>query len=131
MSRNRGGNMGDRMRPSVKQGEGPARVELGWLLKSLISAGAVAALISVTGVMVGFPSLADDVKDNEKRISAVERALKATTRNQMKIDEVVRQQSADQEWANKKLDALLEASGINRRIPRPKIPDSTLEDVEK
>lgn len=118
---------GSRLHARIVQRDDQTHIELGWLVKSIMTFGALGAIGTIATIVLGYPSLAEDVEENTAAIEQIESALRKAQRNQIKIDERLRRQEAGQTWANSKLDALLEAGGVNKRIPQPSVPESTLE----
>lgn len=81
--------------------------------------GAVTGAVTLAVLGWRMASAEDDLED----------ATKKATRNEANIEILDRQQreiQRDQVWANKKLDALLEASGVTERVERPPLPASEL-----
>lgn len=120
-------NLSEKTRTGIKiiQNEGqPPTLEWSWAVKT--TAGIVLAgfLSSLAVVLLGYPSLADDVKEQEQKVKVLEK-------NQRKIDETVRNVQADTRWTNAKLDAMLMEMGITKRITRPEVEDSKLEDSDE
>jgi len=106
---------------------GVTHVDMGWLLKSLISAGVLGAMTAVLTVVIGYPALSQKVEDQSAKNVRLENTQATLAKNQKVIDEQVRNLKADSKWTQEKLDALLEAEGITKRIPRPLVEDSKLE----
>ena len=107
-------------------GDGSQTIELGWMIKLVLASG----LASVLAAAVGFPILVKDVAANDEEIETIKKAQAVFVRNQGVLDEEVRGLRADSRWSGEKLDALLEANGVTKRIPRPQVEDSNLETVE-
>lgn len=117
--------------PSVQNNtDGSQRIDLGWLIKSVIIVIVISGLGLVWNSAITVPSLADDLEEQEIRITRVEDGQKIITHNQIVIDEQVRGLRADSSWAQEKLNALLEAAGVTKRIKRPQVEDSELGIVE-
>lgn len=97
-------------------------VELGWLLKGLMVAGAVGAL----GAILGIPMITYRLANAEDDVALVEKKIHVTEHNLAELDtnqRILRQESA---WNGTKLDKLLDAADLDR-VPRPALPESSLE----
>lgn len=111
--------MGKLAKAQTESGEA---VHLDPLVEKLLAAlliGAVSGAITL-GVLVWRVTAAE--------ADGSETAAKAR-RNEANIEILDRQQreiQRDQTWANRKLDALLEAQGVTARIDRPVLPPSEL-----
>jgi hypothetical protein len=88
-----------------------------------ILAGLVIA-ISTAAVLLYRVDIVEDAQAvEEKRLDYIEE-------NQRKLDRNQRETAADVEWANDKLDKLLDTVGVNDRIKRPPIKPSTMREPE-
>lgn len=101
---------------------GSYNINLGWFIRGIIGILLVFILTST----VGFPIIVKDVLAQEEEIKVIKKAQEIVERNQIVIDENVRNLTADSKWTHKKLNALLEAEGITI-IERPDVEDSKLE----
>jgi endonuclease/exonuclease/phosphatase (EEP) superfamily protein YafD len=110
--------------------DGNAHIDLGWLLKTLIGAGALGALTTLAGIVIGFPSFINRIEATEAEQKKMKAAQHVIAKNQRIIDENVRQLQAESEWTQKKLDVLLTKAGVTERITRPRVERSQLEDAE-
>lgn len=120
-----------------ENGDGSQSIDLGWVIKIILGL----AIASFIGTVAGVPLLSYDVAAQEEKIAAIETAQKekikiieaaqsAIARNQVVIDEQVRNLKADSDWTQLKLNALLEANNVTKRINRPSVSDSKLEKPE-
>lgn len=100
------------------------------MVASVCTAGAIALATLVYGVLMGYPGLVSKVLAQETDITVLEIAQEVLAKNQRVIDESVRDLKADSEWTQLKLDALLEEMNVTKRIPRPKLKPTELEEVE-
>lgn len=107
----------------LKNGDGSERVVLG----SVVSTVLAAAIVSGAGALVTVGVLAYRADAEERKVEKIDQAVSRQGRNQMRIDEQQRRIRQDSEWANAKLDALLEALDVSERVPRPELPPSSLE----
>lgn len=113
--------------PKVCQnGDGSQSVDLGWVVKTVLAL----AIASFIGTVAGVPLLSKDVSAQEEKIKVMEKTQDRIVRNQGVIDEQVRGLKADSEWTQLKLNALLEANNVTKRINRPNVSDSKLEKPE-
>ncbi len=106
-----------------KNGDGSESIDLGWVVKIVLGL----AIASFIGTVAGVPLLSRDVSAQEEKITAIEKAQEAIARNQVVIDEQVRGLKADSDWTQLKLNALLEANNVTKRINRPNVSDTKLE----
>ena len=117
----------------VIQNEDPTSagdVDLGWLFKGLIIAGAIGAFTAI----LGLPTLGYRVASGEEQdesfvadIARVDADIARAKRNQYELDTNQRILMQESEWTQDKLDALLVANGVTERIKRPPLPKSSLE----
>jgi len=102
-----------------------------WWVRPLIVAGSIAVCGSVIGLISSYPSLAQDVSVNSKRITALEKSQKVIVANQRTIDEGVRNVQADSEFILTKTDEVLMMVGSTKQFKRPKVKASRLKDPEE
>lgn len=91
----------------------PVAFELGWLLRVLLGAGALGAV----GAVLGIPLIAGDVADAEGDINKLQRHQGVIEENVRSLDEGQRYLKMQNEWANRKLDALMKERRIDPVIP--------------
>lgn len=107
----------------VDNGDGTSYVNLGGLFTGLI----LAALLSGGSALVTVGVLAYRANAEQAKVETVEKKVGRQGRNQIRMDENQRRIRQDAEWANAKLDKLLEALQVSERVPRPALPPSCLE----
>jgi len=107
----------------VSGGDGEAQhVELGRLLQGLLLAGALAASVALLGI----PLLAYRVSGAEDINRELVKKIERTERSLQRIDTNQRILLQDSAWNGTKLDRLLDAADLDR-VPRPPLPESSLE----
>ncbi|MCP4869276.1 MAG: hypothetical protein GY898_11220 [Proteobacteria bacterium] len=107
----------------VDNGDGTQHVDLSNLLTTLI----VAAILAGGTALVTVGVLVFRAEAAEGDIEAIEEDVSRQGRNQILLDAQQRRIGQDSEHANLKLDALLEAMEVTKRIPHPPLPASELE----
>ena len=98
-------------------------VDLGWLYKALIAAGAIGAFTALLGV----PLLGLRVSTAEENVTTLIADVARQERNQSALDTNQRILMQESLWAQYKLDALLEVNGVTKRIRKPPLPKTALE----
>ena len=117
-------------KPRVIQNEDAGiagEIDLGWLFKALITAGVIGAATTLLGV----PLLAHRVSTAEENDTTLSEDVARTERNLHELDTNQRILMQESEWTQDKLDALLVANGVTKRIKKPALPDSSLEKSPK
>lgn len=118
-------------KPQVRQGEdGTVHIDLGWIIKSVISGGAVVALVAAYSSVTGVGPLTKRVSAQELRLESLEDSQRTMARNQRVVDEEVRIVKANTSWIQEALEVVLEKAGVTKRIPRPAVEPSRLEASE-
>ena len=107
----------------VDNGDGTTRVDLGSIVSTLIVVGVLSGLTALGTVSV----LAYRATAEEAKVEEIDEDVQRQGRNQMRMDEQQRRLGQDSQHALAKLDALLEAMKVTKRIPRPALPPSSLE----
>lgn len=107
---------------------GEPHIELGWLIKSVMVLAIAGALTALATAVIGFPSLANDVKAQQEELNSLEASQHVIVQNQRVIDEEVRNLKADSALAQNKLDAVLKALKVTEQFRRPPPEPTRLED---